>query len=467
MVERGISEFYIYGGKGSSKTITINQYIARAVLSRNENAIIFRKENSTIKATLKNSLKKSIESCRLKEAFDILEFTARSKVNVAEIVMKGIDNEDKVKGIEGFSYLYHDELDQFTKEDYRESINAFRGEVAEVYFGAWNPTDINSFIKTEIIDPDAWVECDLKLPSKGSFVKINSKGNRALIKTLYSDNYYMVGSPCGAYGFVDQKTIDRYEQMKFVDEHWYNVNVLGEWGVIKPDDPFFTRFERTKHLSKDLQVNNALPIALSFDFNVRNSCIAGQFNLHTKRVRILKEWRLHGIDLIDLVMTIIDYYGANRTYIITGDSSGNNRSALTTGNIGAFDTIKTFLDRLGVNYSFQVPKANLMHINSKMINNAILYMEHDYLIDENECTELISDLERMRTGKDGGLNKVHADKNNYGHLGDCFRYFNDVLLIEMYESYDIVKYKQDDTVRRIVHNTNFIDELLNKSPYSP
>ena len=87
-----------------------------------------------------------------------------------------------------------------------------------------------------------------------------------------------------------------------------------------------------------------------------------------------------------------------------------------------------------------IPKANMRHINSRMVNNAIMFMENDYLIDEYECPELVSDIERMQAGKDGGLDKKHADKNNYGHLGDCYRYFNDTLLTQFYYSYNIVRY---------------------------
>ena len=361
---------------------------------------------------------------------------------------QGLDDPSKIKGIEGYNFMYLDEINQFTFEDYMEASGALRGE-NRFLLASWNPVDINSWIKTKVVDTHTWLDTDLKLPSAHSYVKISSDGKKALIKTLYQDNFYMVGSPCSTYGFVDQNTIDKYERMKLIDEHWYNVNVLGEWGVIKPENPFFARFEREKHLASGLKIDDRIidtqtgkvTIALSFDFNVKNSCIAGQFDFFDRYVRILKEWRLTGIDLIELLVSVITFYGKDKHYVITGDSSGNNGSAITTGNIGAWDIIRKFLNSWEISFDMSnIPKANMRHINSRMVNNAIMFMENDYLIDEYECPELISDIERMQAGKDGGLDKKHADKNNYGHLGDCFRYFNDTLLTQFYDSYNIVRY---------------------------
>lgn len=437
LIKQGVLEFYIYGGKGSAKTVTIGQIVAKRCLHNNQKAICFRKETSTIKTTLKPSYEKSVESIRLDKYYKFLEFEIRSKTNRASLTFKGIDKAQKVKGIEGYADTHHDELDQFTYQDYTESVNAHRGEVAKVKFFSWNPVDINSWIKTKVLDVEEWRDTEYTLPSPHSFVKINKDGTKAMIKTVYHDNYWLTGSPCGTYGYKDVSTINRYEKMKEVDEQWYNVNVLGEWGVIKPDNPFFARFDRAKHIRKNLQISPYLPIALSFDFNVKNSVVAFQFSLDEHYVRFLKEWRLYGIDLSDLVVAVIRYFGKDREYIITGDASGKNQSALTKGNIGAYGIIKQVFEQQQVSYTMEVPAANMSLINSRAVNNAILYFEDDYFIDEDECPELISDIERMKAATDGGLDKKDADSKNYGHLGDCFRYANQVLLLDFWRSYDI------------------------------
>lgn len=438
LMKRGVNEFYIYGGKSSSKTITIGQIIAQLCIENNQSAICFRKVGGTIKTTLKESFKVSINTSRLSNGYRTMDFSFKSLYNNATIVLKGLDDENKAKGIEGYSYLYHDELDQFTEEDYKESINAFRGEIAKCYFAAWNPTNITSFVKTKIIDPETWIECDLSLPSKNSFVKVSKDGRKALIKTLYTDNYWTVGSPCGNYGFVDQNTIDKYESQKGIDYDWYSINVLGEWGVIVPDKPFFYNYKPAKHeTTESIQINDNLPICLSFDFNVVLSCLAGQVSVYDRYIRKIKEFHdpSANMDLPEFIDHIVNYFGKHRRYLITGDASGNNKSAFTSGHSSGFSIIFNKLRELEVDFEEMVPSSNPSHYNSKLICNYILSMESDWLISVTDCEITCNDYKRMEQDSSGGLNKKHADQNNYGHCGDTARYFDHVFLYDLWKEY--------------------------------
>ena len=438
LMKRGVNEFYIYGGKSSSKTITIGQIIAQLCIENNQSAICFRKVGGTIKTTLKGSMKLSISTSRLQSGYRTMDFSFKSMYNNATIILKGLDDENKAKGIEGYSYLYHDELDQFTEEDYKESINAFRGEIAKCYFAAWNPTNITSFVKTKIIDPEIWVECNLSLPSKNSFVKVSEDGRKALIKTLYTDNYWTVGSPCGTYGFVDQNTIDKYESQKEIDYHWYSINVLGEWGVIVPDKPFFYNYKPEKHeTTESIPINDNLPICLSFDFNVVLSCLAGQVSVYDRYVRKIKEFHdpSANMDLPEFIDYIVSYFGKERRFLITGDASGNNKSAFTSGHSSGFSIIFNKLRELDVDFEDMVPTSNPSHYNSKLICNYILGKETDWLISATDCPITCNDYKRMEQDSSGGLNKKHADSNNYGHCGDTARYFDHVFLYDLWKEY--------------------------------
>lgn len=438
LMKRGVVEFYIYGGKSSSKTITIGQIIAQLCIENNQSAICFRKVGGTIKTTLKESFKVSVNTSRLQNGYRTMDFSFKSMYNNATIVLKGLDDENKAKGIEGYSYLYHDELDQFTEEDYNESINAFRGEIAKCYFAAWNPTNITSFVKTMIIDPETWIESDLKLPSKNSFVKVSENGRKALIKTLYTDNYWTVGSPCGTYGFLDQNTIDKYESKKDIDYDWYSINVLGEWGVIVPDKPFFYNYKPQKHETiESIPINDNLPICLSFDFNVVLSCLAGQVSVYDRYIRKIKEFHdpSANMDLPEFIDHIVNYFGKHRRYLITGDASGNNKSAFTSGHSSGFSIIFNKLKELKVDFEEMVPSSNPSHYNSKLICNYILSMESDWLISVTDCEITCNDYKRMEQDSSGGLNKKHADANNYGHCGDTGRYFDHVFLYDLWKEY--------------------------------
>lgn len=221
---------FVYGGKSSAKTVTLCQLLGKEAVVNNASTIAFRKHTNIIKTTLKKSFDLAIESIYLHPAFERLEFIYRAPR--AEIVLKGLDGEEKAKGIESYKYLYLDELDHFTKEEYQQFNLSLRGIPGQKLFASWNPVDENCWIKTDIIDKIEFEDTEYKLPCERSFVKKSKDGKTVLIKTTFEDNYWIVGSPCGTYGYRDENLIAEYEALRTRDYYSYRINVLGEWGII-------------------------------------------------------------------------------------------------------------------------------------------------------------------------------------------------------------------------------------------
>ena len=194
------------------------------------------------------TFKKSIRLTRLHNGYIFNEFQ-HNTLKGNSIVFKGLDSEDKVKGIEDFGYMLFDELDHFTMDDFEQADISFRGEVAKVAFFTWNPVSDKLWIKL-YLDSIEWVDTEYKLPSNNSFVKISDCGTMLLIKTIYTDNYWTVGSPCGSYGYVDNKLLDKYDRIKITNYKLWLVNAMGEWGVSENKSPFFYAFDENKHVSK-------------------------------------------------------------------------------------------------------------------------------------------------------------------------------------------------------------------------
>ena len=61
----------------------------------------------------------------------------------SNIIFKGLDTEGKVKGIEGFTYLLFDEIDQFEQEEWVQANLSLRGLPNQKLFATWNPVDEN------------------------------------------------------------------------------------------------------------------------------------------------------------------------------------------------------------------------------------------------------------------------------------------------------------------------------------
>ena len=241
-----VAEVYVYGGKGSSKSWTLAQYVSLKGYTKNKSTLAFRKESSRIKLTLKKTFKGAIESMRLKDCYEHLDFKFRGQGY--EISLTGLDDPEKAKGVEGFDYVLMDELNQFSKEEHEQVALSLRGKEGQILFGTWNPVSEDMWVKTELIDSEEWIEVDHTLPSPDSYVKVSSDGTKVLIKTDYRDNYWAVGSPCGTYGFVDDKLIKKYERLKTLNHHSWLVNVKGEWGQSQNEKPWLYDFKKDRHL---------------------------------------------------------------------------------------------------------------------------------------------------------------------------------------------------------------------------
>jgi len=213
---------------------------------------------------------------------------------------------------------------------------------------------------------------------------------------------------------------DYLEGLENLDEVTKAVFVDGDWDVIDVDRPFLYSFNKKKTVRKGLQIDKTEPINLSFDFNVDPiTCIAGQTweENGQDKTRILKEFRLRNSDIYALCEVIRVEFG-DVYFLVTGDASGQNRSALTKGNINYYQIIKEELD-LSKN-QFLLPTFNPSIKNSRVLCNSILQNHEDFIIDAS-CHHTIEDLQTVEATDKGEIDKV-SDKRK-GHLLDCFRYY--------------------------------------------
>lgn len=267
----------VYGGKSSAKTVSICQILAKEAIVKEASSIAFRKESNIIKTTLKKSFNLAIDKCRLTPAFTKLDFSFRAAES--EIVMKGLDADEKAKGTESYKYVYLDELNHFTKDEYEQFELSLRGIPGQKIFAAWNPVDENSWVKTDLVDTYQWTDMPQhKLPCDNSFVRISEDGSVVLIKTTYEDNYWIVGSPDGTYGYRDEPVIARYKALQRKNNNSYKVNVLGEWGKVVFGGEFLKCWRSERHTGT-YPYNPKQAVYLYFDENVNPYFPCGFFQV--------------------------------------------------------------------------------------------------------------------------------------------------------------------------------------------
>lgn len=184
--------------------------------------------------------------------------------------------------------------------------------------------------------------------------------------------------------------------------------------------PFAYSFEEKKHVSKLGKPKISLPLDLSFDFNVDPiTCIVAQHTLDKQQIRLYKEFRLNNSDIYELCDAIIAEYGDDYFFRVTGDASGNNRSAMVADNLNYYKIIMKRL-KLQAKGQIFVPGANPRHKNSRVLTNSLFKRHPDLLIDES-MHYLINDNKYCQTDENGEIDKTKDAHQT--HLLDCMRYY--------------------------------------------
>lgn len=180
-------------------------------------------------------------------------------------------------------------------------------------------------------------------------------------------------------------------------------------------------FDRKKHLMQEpfLQPDNKHYLYLSFDFNVNPICcsviqnIDNCINVH--EVIALSNSNIHA--LCDTIK--VKYPGF--LYMVTGDASGKNQSALMSDKSHYYTIISQKLN-IGAG-AMRVPKVNPALEDNQVLVNSIL--EHGNVkIHSEKAKKLIFDFENVRTTPDGKIEKDNrSDMTQQADALDTFRYY--------------------------------------------
>lgn len=418
----------VYGGKSSAKTVSICQLLSKQSYEYACNTIAYRKQSSAIPTTLKKSFNLAVESLRyynICETQDRRYLFASRQGKQSEIVLKGIDDPEKAKGIESYMYVYLDELNHFEYEEYESFNLSLRGMKGQKLFASWNPVDQDSWVKKKLVDQYEWVETEYELPCKYSFVKKSKCGKVVLIKTTYPDNYWISGSPCGTYGYRDENLIAEYNKLKEVDENSHSVNVLGEWGEISAgDSPFATDFDPKKHVSDAPFYDINKQLFISIDFNLIPFCAtfhhywSDSSGLHWHQ---FDEVEIHKGSIPAMVEHISNKYSKSLLgCVITGDAMGNR------GDISQRDNASLYLQivrGLGIRQSQVKVSNNPAHQHSRTATNLVLAKFPDVKI-HTRCEGTIRDMKKVQVDAFGSIiKKDRNDLNQRGDFIDTSRYF--------------------------------------------
>ncbi|CAN5250644.1 hypothetical protein BH09BAC4_BH09BAC4_28160 [soil metagenome] len=387
-----------YGGGGSGKSFAQAQYFVRRLLSKKHKLLVIRKYATSLNDSVIDQFRDyALPFFGLIENVHYTFNVSRRRFEFANgsvIIFRGLDDAEKFKSIAGITLVWIEEATEIEEAEFKIVNDRIRGKPQ--LFLTYNPISERHWLRKRFHHADD--------PHKGVDARTT------VLFSTYLDNPY-----------VGEKYIDDMEHYREHDPDHYRIYALGEFGIIRPENPYFTAWKPSLFVGKTTY-NPIQPVCVSFDFNIKNSYVVSQ-HYDGRRIDFLEARHGEG-DLKDMCRNLAIKYKHNRI-MFTGDASGNAGSAYTTGNASAWTLIKGYMAEFGALYCEyeMVPKSNAGLATSRhMCNSLLVKYGKNIVVDRDECGILIDDIERMMATPEGSLDKLHANKNNYGHVGDCFRY---------------------------------------------
>lgn len=436
-----IRYIFAYGGSSSSKTYSISQRIIIYMMEDElNNSFVFKKISSKIDDTIFATFKKIIADWKLTEYFIIQKHYIECKFTGSFTSFSGLDDADKVKGLEGYRKIYIDELDQIGFYDWQQLETRLRGQEGQQIIAAFNPVSELNFIKVEIFDKEEFTD----IPCKSVDLKqINKDGDMICLRTNYMYNIWIVGDGKGG-GFIDKHAIKKFEKFKKNDINHYNIYALGLWGRLRTGGEFLKKFDGSKHISL-FEYDSTLPLHVSFDENVLPYLTCNVFQLKNGRLQQIDEIMLKDPlnTLKDTCAEFMKRYGKNpHGVFVYGDATSKKSDTKLEKGKNFFLLIKGYLAKLKP--QFRVPKANPSVTMSKNFVNDILAGEIEGISFgvDSKCRNSINDYQYCLEDENGKVNKkVIRNKETgqsyqeFGHACDTLRYIATVIFTDKYKKF--------------------------------
>lgn len=252
----------LWGGRGSGKSHAIVMLIIYRMLTEEYfKGILVRKVYDTIKESQFESIKQTIEDLGLSSLFEFRTspITIRC-INGNRLIARGLDKAEKIKSVKDPSFVWYEEGNEMTEEDFNTVSTTVRSNKARILQEAFsfNP-------ETESPDfADFWIyRRFFSHTTDKSFIhsiEVQTDDGPVTysvtaIHSTYKDNPYLPKQIAGS-----------YEDLKRTNPYYYNVYTLGLWGNKEVNNRFYKTF--TMDAVKPVEYNPRLPLHISLDENV-------------------------------------------------------------------------------------------------------------------------------------------------------------------------------------------------------
>ena len=464
-LDPSVRNIVLMGGSSSSKSYSVAQFLSILTYWECSNQLVMRKVGASIEKTIYTDFKTAIngieglaEHCRFKQNSIVFD-------NGAKIDFTGLDDSEKIKGISQYKRVFLDELSEYEESDLKQIRLRLRGMEGQQILAAFNPISEEHWIKKKWFDLEEWHEVPMeltiggeKLPPELCRVKavlMNSPKmilnhrtgefeehapDTVIIQSTYLNNFWVVGSPDGKYGYYDYQAIANFERDRINDPDYFQVYALGEWGHIRTGAEFFPSFNRGT-VCGNHPFNPELPIHVCMDSNVLPYVTATFFQKEYKPDDVQQVTQFDELPIESpnnsarkaarvIAGRLREYHYEDKVYL-HGDASGKAANTIDEQNRSFFDLVIDELEKEGLDVVDCVGKKNPSVSASGEFINAVWDGRVPGVVIkiDNSCHTSIDDYQAVQKDENGAMAKIKVkdpvSKLSYeahGHCSDCLRY---------------------------------------------
>lgn len=463
----------LYGGSSSGKSFSVAQAVLIQTLQDAENTLVMRKVGASISKTIYEDYKVAASLLGISQYFKFIQNSIKCTYNGAKIDFSGLDDPEKIKGISNYKRVQLEELSEFEFADLKQIRKRLRGKKGQQIIADFNPISETNWIKKDWLDNEKLHDVpmvveiggkvipaeltkvkSLKMNEGKSMVNPKTKEieeyppNMVVIQSTYLNNFWVVGSPDGTYGYYDEQCVMDFEHDRLYDPDYYNVYALGEWGVIKTGSEFLNSFNIGKN-SGEYPYIPGLPIHLSVDSNVlpyisvsywqvdlskgKNMYQIAETTAESPNNSVRRAAKLVSKKLIELGYGDVIYLHGDASAKAANTIDDNKRSFMDL----FIDTLKKdnwiVEDKVGnKNPSVSMTGEFVNAIFEKQLPDLSIYID-------DGCRASIDDYQSVQKDANGAILKTKVKDSvtkqtyeEHGHLTDTLRY---VVHDIMYEEY--------------------------------
>lgn len=466
----------LYGGSSSGKSYSVAQTILIQTLQDGENTLVMRKVGASIQKTIYEDYKVAAKGLGIDHLFKFQQNTIKCLYNGAKIDFSGLDDPEKIKGISNYKRVHLEELSEFDEPDLKQIRKRLRGKVGQQIICTFNPVSETCWIKKKLFDTEKWHDVSMTVEIAGKAlpkeltkvksIRMNSTKSilnprtrqieehapdMVVIQSTYLNNFWVVGSPDGTYGYYDEQCIADFEKDRLNDPDYYNVYALGEWGVIRTGSEFFGSFHRGRHSGEHPYIPD-LPIHISVDNNVLPYISVSYWQVDLSAG--IKIWQFHETcaespnntvkKSSKLVAQYLKGIGYCDKVYLHGDASTKAANSIDDEKRSWMDLFIDTLQKEGFEIEDKVGNKNPSVAMTGEFINAIfdeIVPGIEIGIDES-CTVSLEDYMSVQKDANGAILKTKVKNKTtmqtyeeHGHLSDTFRYVVTDLCLEEYTAF--------------------------------